>query len=291
MPEPRSPSDRLALLVFVPLALLSLALFLARPEGATRAVSRGAAALYLPFRAFSLGVEGVGGLLLERERLATDSRELRQARTRLAELRAENAALRDQLSFGRRDSLHLLAAWVLVRQGDRLGSRVLINRGQLDGVRLGSPVINAGGLVGRVEALEAHLARVRLLNHRASAVSAVVERSGVEGVVEGDPVEGLRMRFVPSSSDVKVGDRIVTGGLSGSLPAGLNVGQVRALGLEQGGLLRRIDIEPAAPPERLGGVFVLMAPDSSGGWGFLWARPQAPTDSLAESVRTGQATP
>jgi rod shape-determining protein MreC len=122
-------------------------------------------------------------------------------------------------------------------------------------------------------------------------VGAVVERSGVEGIVEGNPLEGLRLRFVPSSADVKVGDEIVTAGLGGAFPAGLKVGKVRALGLEQGGLLRRIDIEPAAAPERLADVFVLVAPDSSRGWGFLWARPQAPTDSLAESVRSDRPVP
>jgi rod shape-determining protein MreC len=281
----------MALAVYLPLALLSLGLFLFHPDGATRLVSRGAAALYLPFQSLSAGAQQLGSLLVERERLTTSEQELRRARFLLKDLRDENQALRDQLDFGRRDSLHLVAAWVLARQGDRLGARVLLNRGTLDGVREGSPVVNSDGLVGRVDALEAHLARVRLLNHRASALSAVVDRSRVEGIVEGDPIEGLRLRFVPSSADVKVGDEIVTAGLSGGFPAGLRVGRVRALGLEQGGLLRRIDIEPAAAPERLAGVFVLVAPDSSRGWGFLWARPEAPTDSLAESVRQDRPAP
>jgi len=291
MLESRSTSDRWALALYVPLVLAALGLFLARPEGVSRWVSRGAAALYLPFRAFSVSVQHLGQLLAERQQLTTDSMELRRARLLLRELREENLELREQLSFGRRDSLHLVPAWVLAKQGDRLGSRVLINRGAGDGVRMGCPVIDRDGLVGRVDALEAHLSRVRLLGHRASAVSAVLDRSKVEGIVEGDPLEGLRMRFVPSSADVKVGDEIVTSGLGGVFPSGLKVGRVRALGLEQGGLLRRIDVEPAAAPERLGDVFVLVAPDSSGGWGFLWAVPVPPTDSLSESVRADRPVP
>ena len=291
MPEPHSDSQRLALAVYVPLALASLLLALLRPEAPARWAARGAAALYWPFRAVSVGAQQLTSLLVEREELHTQARELARARMLLAELRGENQELREQLRFAQRDTLHLVPAWVLAKQGDRLGQRVLINRGVLDGVRPGSPVISRDGLVGRVDALEAHLARVRLLAHRASAVSARVERSRVEGIVEGDPLEGLRLRFVPSSADVRVGDEIVTSGLGGGFPEGLRVGRVRALGLEQGGLLRRIDIEPAAPPEHLEDVFVLVAPDSSTGWGFLWAVPQPPTDSLAESVRTDRPVP
>ncbi|MBI5837599.1 MAG: rod shape-determining protein MreC [Candidatus Eisenbacteria bacterium] len=283
--------DRVALVVYVPLALLALGLFLIRPEAPTMWVSRAAAALYLPFRLVSTTTQQLSSLLVERGQLATDSQELRRARRLLQELREENLLLREQAGFARRDTLHLLPAWVLAKLGDRLGTRVLINRGNQDGVRMGSAVLNRGGLVGRVDALEAHLARVRLLTHRASAVSARVERSRVEGVVEGDPLEGLRLRFVPSSADVRVGDEVVTSGLGGGFPEGLRVGRVRALGLEQGGLLRRIDIEPAAPPEHLEDVFVLVAPDSSRGWGYLWAQPKPPADSLAGSVRADGPTP
>ncbi len=291
MPAPRTPSDRAAFLLYIFLSFVALGVWLS-PFPSPRAWVTGAAsALYLPFRAVSKGVENLLGLVVEREGLLTEAAELRRARVGIQELREENQRLRDQMDFARRDSLHLVPAWVLAKRSDRLGSRVLINRGQLDGVRIGFPVIGREGLVGRVDALEGHLSRVRLLTDRASAVSASIDRSHVDGIVEGDPVEGLRMRFVSYSADVKPGDVVVTSGLGGSFPPGLPVGRVRRLGLESGGLLRRIEIEPAELPERVQDVFVLAAGDSSRGWGFLWARPVAPTDSLAESVRTPRVEP
>ena len=174
---------------------------------------------------------------------------------------------------------------MLAKRIDPLGTRIIVNRGNGDGVRIGNPVVNEDGLVGRVDALEPHLARVRLLTDRGSAVSATLPRSHVDGIVEGSPLEGLELRFVSFSADVKVGDEIVTSGLGGSFPEGIPVGRVRSLAPEHGGLLRKIRIEPAAPPEYLRDVFVFAAPDSSRGWGFLWARPAAPTDSLADSLR------
>lgn len=291
MPAPRTPSDRAAFFLYLFLSFISLGVWLSPFPSPRTWISTAASLLYLPFRAASLGAENLVGFLVEREGLITEAAELRRARVSVQELREENQRLRDQMDFARRDTLRLLPAWVLAKRSDRMGSRVLINRGQLDGVRIGFPVIGREGLVGRVDALEGHLARVRLLTDRASAVSASIDRSHVDGIVEGDPVEGLRMRFVSYSADVKPGDLVVTSGLGGSFPPGLPVGRVRRLGLESGGLLRRIEIEPAELPERVQDVFVLAAPDSSQGWGFLWARPVPPTDSLAESVRTPRIEP
>ena len=291
MSATNSTSDRLALGVYALLAALSLGLLLFGDALPERAVSGAVAAVYLPLRAVTHAVDGLAGLLVERRELLAEAAQLRRYRVLLYELRDENERLRQQLDFGRRDTLHLVPAWILAKRVDRGGTRVLINRGALDGVHPGDPVIDTEGLVGRVDALEPHLARVRMLLDRSSAVSVTVQRSRVDGIVEGDPLEGLRMRFVSYSADVKVGDEIVTSGLGGTFPRGLPVGTVRAVGVENGGLLRRIEVEPAASPERAEDVFVLSAPDTSQGWGFLWARPRPPTDSLAESVRSGRLEP
>jgi rod shape-determining protein MreC len=132
--------------------------------------------------------------------------------------------------------------------------------------------------------VEAHLSRVRLLADRSSAVSARVQRSSVDGIVEGSPVEGLWLRFVPTSADVRIGDVVMTSGLGGAFPAGIPVGTVAALGIEEGGLLRRIRVKPVAPTETLEDVFVLAPGDSSRQWGFLWSVPRAPVDSLTRSL-------
>src|SRR5260221_547876 len=129
MPSPRTTSERTALVVYLSLCLASIALLGLGPVVGGMLLSRMAAALYLPFRGMSVAAGHALSFLAERRELELDSAELKRTRTMVQELRQENERLRSQLDFGRRDSLHLRPGWVLARRTDRLGTRVLINRG------------------------------------------------------------------------------------------------------------------------------------------------------------------
>src|SRR5256885_1905951 len=88
------------------------------------------------------------------------------------------------------------------------------------GVPLLEAVVAPAGVVGRVIMPGAFASKVQLLIDRNAAAGVLDERSRAQGVVVGTGTGRLKMDYVPSSADVKVGDRIVTSGIDGIYPKG-----------------------------------------------------------------------
>src|SRR5262245_8204709 len=94
------------------------------------------------------------------------------------------------------------------------------------GAKVDQPVIDERGLVGRVIAVGGGYAKVQLVTDRTSAVGAMIERTGRQGVIRGDGHSGLQLDYVPLQADVKPGDRVVTAGIDGIYPRGVPIGVV-----------------------------------------------------------------
>ncbi len=161
--------------------------------------------------------------------------------------RLENARLRRLLSLAQENPSDLAAACVSARSLDRLGGSLTIDKGEKEGIGPNRAVITPDGLVGRVERVTGHHARVLTLLHRDCAVAVRVERTRVDGVVQwefGDqPI--LNLLYVSSQEDVKPGDWVATSGLGGIFPAGVRVGRVTRVGLADNGLMKEIRVKPA----------------------------------------------
>ena len=69
------------------------------------------------------------------------------------------------------------------------------------------------------------------------------------------------MDYVPSTADVKVGDRVVTSGIDGIYPKGFIIGQIESIG-RGAGTFKDIQIRPAVDFSRLEEVLVVMTPPS-----------------------------
>ena len=106
---------------------------------------------------------------------------------------------------------------------------VSIDKGTNDGIRPDMAVIAPAGVVGRVIMPSLRAAKVQLLIDRNAAAAALTERSRAQGVVVGTGGDRLRMEYVPSAADVKVGDRVVTSGLDGIYPKGFVIGQIESI--------------------------------------------------------------
>ena len=127
-----------------------------------------------------------------------------------------------------------VTARVIARSPTLLVSRwSTIDVGSGDGVHVDDPVIDGGGLVGRVAAVTGGSAQVTLISDHSSAVSAKVVPQGVQGVVKpvvGNPDE-LILDFLDSSKQVHRGETVVTAGwraqgFTSLFPPNLPVGEV-----------------------------------------------------------------
>jgi rod shape-determining protein MreC len=101
----------------------------------------------------------------------------------------------------------------------------LIDAGTDKKIRLGNPVINEQGLVGRVVGVTNSAARVLLLTDVASRTPILVDRSDARAILVGDGGANPKIEFLRGGESIKEGDRILTSGDGGMLPRGLPVGE------------------------------------------------------------------
>ena len=135
---------------------------------------------------------------------------------------------------------------------------VLVDRGSRHGIRPGSPVITDEGVVGVVTRTSPNAAKTMLVLDRQSRVDAVIQRNRARGMVAGNGSGELSFEFVVLGADVRIGDRVITSGLGGVYPKGLDLGEVTAISYPSGSLLQAATLKPAVDFGRLEQVFVML---------------------------------
>jgi rod shape-determining protein MreC len=165
-----------------------------------------------------------------------------------------------------RTPLRTVAATVI--SGDATGFfwTVTIDKGSSSGLRKDMAVIAPSGIVGRiVEPPSLYAAKVQLLIDREAGAGAIIERTGVGGVVTGIGERQnaqLKLEYVSNLSDAKVGDRLLTSGLDGIFPRGIAIGTLARV--EKGrGLYKDIWVTPAVDFDEVGAVLVVLDPPQS----------------------------
>ena len=174
------------------------------------------------------------------------------------QLQIENQNLRQLMGLQANMAVASQTAEVLFDVSDPYNQRIVLDRGQLKNVALGSPVIDAGGVVGQVTRVYPLTCEVTLLTDRDQSIPVLNSRTGARNITSGDVLAGLPMielKFVPASADVKEGDLLTTSGIDGVYPAGLQVARISHIE-------RRVDISfariHASPLAELKGRHVLI---------------------------------
>ncbi len=137
-----------------------------------------------------------------------------------------------------------------------------IGKGTTSGLRPDMAVLSPEGVVGRVIVPSARAAKVQLLIDRNAAAGALVERTRAQGVAMGRGEETLQLDYVLGTSDVKVGDVVVTSGIDGIYPKGFVIGRIDYVE-RTGGAYRQIRIQPAANFMSLEDVLVVLTPQGA----------------------------
>jgi rod shape-determining protein MreC len=167
---------------------------------------------------------------------------------------------------------------------------VIVNVGQMSGVRYGMPVLTGAGVVGKIIGSENSRtvpltsATVLLLIDPRCKIDAFIYRfvqptqespdgpprdlkcpwnpvnwqqTRIRGVVEGAQNK-LILKYVPRDADVKQGDRVVSSGLGGIFPKGLLIGTVSQVVPPKIGISPYIEVKPAVDFDMLEEVQVMI---------------------------------
>lgn len=145
------------------------------------------------------------------------------------QLTLENSRLRKLLALREQLATPVMAAEVLYDAADPYTRKVIIDKGLLQGVDLGSPVLDESGVLGQVTRVHPLVSEVTLVVDRDLAIPVLNVRTGARSVAYGDPAasgSGLELRFMGSNSDLQQGDLLTTSGIDGIYPAGLPVARI-----------------------------------------------------------------
>jgi len=192
-------------------------------------------------------------------------RELQTLQVRLQEERAQAKraeSLQQLLELRQRAGLETVASEIIAGPADLEFRDMTVDKGSSDGVRQDMAVISPAGVVGRVILPSRRASKVQLLIDRNAAAGALIERTRVQGVVEGFGDGSLRMEYVPGTADVKTGDLVVTSGIDGIYPKGFVIGTIEQVERGTAGY-HQITVRPAVDFARLEEVLVVRTPPAS----------------------------
>jgi rod shape-determining protein MreC len=168
-------------------------------------------------------------------------------------------ALAHLLDLKTRTKLETLASEVIAGPVTPEFRTITIGNGTASGLRPDMAVLAPNGVVGRIIVPSARAAKVQLLIDRNAAAGALVERSRAQGVALGEGDSTMRLDFVNSTADIRIGDTIVTSGIDGIYPKGFVIGKVERLE-RSGGSFRNIQVQPAVDFTTLEDVLVVLTP-------------------------------
>ncbi|MDD9147695.1 MULTISPECIES: rod shape-determining protein MreC [unclassified Sporolactobacillus] len=152
-------------------------------------------------------------------------------------------------------------ALVIGRSYDQWNQIVTVDKGRIDGIRTGMPVVAPGGLIGTVSRTGNFTSEISLIsdNQNVNQISAIIQNTKIYGMIEGfDATKGrLLFQKIPLSSNIKKGQIVTTSGLSDMYPAGLLIGTVTSVSTDQYGLTKAAEVKPSANLNDLTSVVII----------------------------------
>ncbi len=167
-------------------------------------------------------------LIAENEKLKAEALLMQRRLQKLATLTEQNVRLRELLNSAALVDDKVLVSELIGTDPNPFTHRILIDKGEKDGVYLGQPVLDALGLMGQVVEVMPYSARVLLLTDTTHSIPVQVNRNGLRAIAigTGNP-ERLELRHVADTADIKEGDLLVSSGLGQRFPAGYPVATVK----------------------------------------------------------------
>ncbi|CAM2983555.1 rod shape-determining protein MreC [Vibrio diazotrophicus] len=223
-------------------------------------------------------------LLNSNQNLKREVMTLKSDLTLLDQYREENQRLRKLLgSEFVRDEKKVVTE-VMAVDTSPYRHQVVIDKGRTDGVYEGQPVINEKGIVGQVTFVAAHNSRVLLLIDPNNAIPVQNIRNDIRVIASGNgQSDEIQLEHIPTSTDIDVGDMLVTSGLGGVYPEGYPVAYITDVDKDTRREFASIKAKPVVDFDRLR-YLLLIWPNEDRQQKVLLANPE----DIEEGVTDGQ---
>lgn len=223
----------------------------------------------LPVRAWDtlyLQLTSRADLIAENERLRAEALLAKRKLQKLAALTEQNVRLRELLNSSELLDEKVLVAELIGIDPNAFSQRILIDKGERDGVFLGQPVLDATGLMGQVVEVMPFTSRVLLITDVSHSLPVQVNRNGLRAIASGTGnSDWLELRHVSDTADIRVDDIIVSSGLGQRFPAGYPVGRVTYVNRDSSQPFAEVRVEPTAQLNRSRYLLLVFSPESAYG--------------------------
>lgn len=184
--------------------------------------------------------------------LRTQALVLKTQLQKLESLEAENLRLRALLdsSFqvGKRQ---MLIAELMSVDLDPYRHQIEINKGKLDHVYVGQPLLDSEGVMGQIVHVGPFSSTAMLITDPGHAIPVQINRTGLRTIALGTgSVDRLELPHIPTSADIRVGDLLVTSGLGKRFPVGYPVGEITEIDQTPGRDFSEVIAKPRAQLNR-----------------------------------------
>ena len=145
-------------------------------------------------------------------------------------VKAENEKLKDFMNLKNKYSdYQTVPADIIEKSISNYDKTVIINSGEVDGVRVNMPVISEDGLVGYIIEVNKKTAKVQLITDTASTVSGNISTAESSILLKGqlDKNDMVKASYIPTEATVLQGDEVYTSGIGGIYPKGILIGKIK----------------------------------------------------------------
>ena len=121
-----------------------------------------------------------------------------------------------------------ISAKVILNSINKNKNIIVINKGEFDGITSDMGVISSKGVVGIIKNITDNCSSIVSLLNTDLRINAILKNSSTIGSISWDGLDPriVQLNDIPLSSSIKVGDTIVTGGMSFYFPKGIPIGKI-----------------------------------------------------------------
>jgi rod shape-determining protein MreC len=183
---------------------------------------------------------------------------------RLTFLQEENDRLRSLLNSPVQDNTRKVVAELMAVDNNPYSHQIVINKGAINGVYEGQPVLDDKGIVGQIMQVSSTNSRVLLIADVTHAIPVRVARNNVRLIVSGSgSLDELLIQHVAHSSDLKIGDILLSSGLGNIFPEGYPVATITSIIRDESRPFSQVRAKPIAQLDRLKYLLLLWSERTS----------------------------
>ncbi len=184
-------------------------------------------------------------LALENETLKKENMLIGQRLADYKNLQSENEYLKKSLALGELLKKELIPASIFSAVAISGGTEYLINRGQDAGIGVGMVVTTEEGvLIGKILQVKGHYSHIMTVRDKNFRITAYSLESNVSGIAEGALFDGMFLKLVIQTEDIKEGETLVSSG-DDFFPPALIIGKVQNIESSPSDTFKKIKIKPS----------------------------------------------